>query len=143
MEAAGRSSGISHSDDFGAVSRMDVLEGPSGRRRWPDAVKGQIVAESYTSTAPVSATARRHRLAPSQLFAWRREAKAGKLILPVDAAASFAPLLLDATMPAAPPPDGGSDDRIDILVDPVTVRLPLDTPAQQIAEIAAALALAL
>ena len=65
MEAAGRSSGIFHSDDLGAVSRIEVLEGPSGRRRWPDAVKGRIVAESYASNASVSATARRHGLVPS------------------------------------------------------------------------------
>mgnify|MGYP005992944955 CR=1 FL=1 len=144
MEAVGRSSGISHSDDFGAVGRMEVLEGPSGRRRWPEAVKGRIVAESYASDAPVSSTARRHRLAPSQLFAWRRDAKAGKLILPCDDAASFAPLMLEADTPsAAPPPDRGLDDRIEIMVDPVTVRVPSATPAQRIAEIAAALASAL
>lgn len=124
MEAAGRISGISHSDDFGAVSRIDVLEGPSGRRRWPDAVKGRIVAESYASAAPVSLAARRHRLAPSQLFAWRRDAKAGKLILPGDGVASFAPSMLAADAPSAgPPPDPGSDDRIEIAVGAATVRL--------------------
>ena len=48
MEAAGRSSGISHSDDLGAVSRIDVLEGPSGRRRWPDAVKGELLPDCWT-----------------------------------------------------------------------------------------------
>ena len=142
MDAAGRSSGISHSDAGAVVQRLEVLEGPSGRRCWPDAVKGQIVAESFASAASVSATARRHRLAPSQLFAWRREAKAGKLVVPADEAAPFAPLLLDATMPTVPPA-GRCEARIEIAVGAVTVRLPLDTPAQRIAEIAAALAAAL
>lgn len=139
MDAAGRSSGISHSADGAVVQRLEVLEGPSGRRRWPDAVKGQIVAESFASDAPVSATARRHRLAPSQLFAWRREAKAGKLVVPADDAAPFAPLLLDAATPTVPPA-GRCEARIEILVDPVTVRVSAATPAQRIAEIAAALA---
>ncbi|MEQ9178584.1 MAG: transposase [Nitratireductor sp.] len=110
MEAAGRSSGISHSDDLGGVSRIDVLEGPSGRRRWPDAVKGRIVAESFASDDPVSTTARRHGLAPSQLFAWRRDAKAGKLVLPGDDVASFAPLLLEADVPTGSPPPGLGGD---------------------------------
>ncbi|MEQ9125809.1 MAG: transposase [Alphaproteobacteria bacterium] len=143
MEAAGRSSGISHSDDLGALSRIDVLEGPSGRRRWPDAVKGRIVAESYASDDPVSTTARRHRLAPSQLFAWRRDAKAGKLILPGDDMdiASFAPLLLEADAPSgSPPPGDGGDDRIEIVVGVVTVRLPSGAPPKRIGAIAAALA---
>ena len=144
MEAAGRSSGISHSEDVGSVSRLDVLEGPSGRRRWPDAVKGRIVAESYASDAPVSATARRHRLAPSQLFAWRRDAKAGKLVLPGDAVASFAPLLLEADAPAgSPPPGHGGDDRIELAIGPVRVRLPSTASAKRIGALAAALASAL
>lgn len=144
MEAADRSSGISHSDDVGVVSRIDVLTGPSGRRRWPDAVKGRIVAESFASDAPVSTTARRHGLAPSQLFAWRRDAKAGKLVLPGDEVASFAPLLLEADAPTGSPPSGhGCDDRIEIAVGPVTVRLSSGTPPKQIGAIAAALASAL
>ena len=28
------------------VSRIEVLDGPTGRRRWPDEVKARIVAES-------------------------------------------------------------------------------------------------
>ncbi len=107
-------------------------------------MKGRIVAESYASDAPVSATARRHRLAPSQLFAWRRDAKAGKLVLPGDDVAAFAPLLLEADAPSgSPPPGDGGDDRIEIVVGVVTARLPASTPAKRIGAIAAALASAL
>lgn len=144
MEAVGRSSGISHGEDLGAASRIDVLEGPSGRRRWPDAVKGRIVAESYASDDPISATAQRHGLAPSQLFPWRRDVKAGKLVLPGDDVASLVPLLLEAEGPSgSPPPVQGPDDRIEIAVCPVTVRLSSGTPPKRIGAIAAALASAL
>lgn len=144
MECADRSSGIYHSVDFGSVGRIDVLEGPSGRRRWPDAVKGQIVAESYASDASVSAIARRHGVAPSQLFAWRRDAKAGKLILPGEEVASFASLLLEAEPSSRDRPrEDCEDNRIEIAVGPVTVRLSPGTSAQRVGAIAAALAAAL
>lgn len=58
-----------HSDD---VFRLDVVE--SGRRRrWSEAEKLRIVAESASGPQLVSATARRHGLSPSQLFTLRRE----------------------------------------------------------------------
>jgi transposase len=58
------------------VSRVEVISTGS-RRRWTLAEKRRIVAESYS--APVSATARRNGLSASQLFTWRRLARAGRL----------------------------------------------------------------
>ena len=42
------------------------------RRRWPEAVKRAIVAETRASGASVSVVARRHDLNANQLFAWCR-----------------------------------------------------------------------
>jgi transposase len=36
------------------IGRLEVLEGPTGRRTWPDAVKAAIVAESFEPGAKVS-----------------------------------------------------------------------------------------
>jgi transposase len=58
------------------VSRLEVIS-TGARRRWTLAEKRRIVAESYS--APVSATARRNGLLASQLFTWRRLARAGRL----------------------------------------------------------------
>lgn len=44
------------------------------RRRWSDAIKEQVVAESLIPGANVSAIARRIGIGPSQLFDWRRKA---------------------------------------------------------------------
>lgn len=43
------------------------------RRVWSLGQKQAIVAECLLSGVPVSAVARRHGVAPSQLFAWRRQ----------------------------------------------------------------------
>jgi transposase len=42
-------------------------------RRWSEADKGRIVAES--SGAVVSEVARRHEISPQHLFAWRKAAR--------------------------------------------------------------------
>ena len=45
----------------GFAGRLEVIEGSSGRRRWPDDVKAQIVRESFEPTARVSEVALRLR----------------------------------------------------------------------------------
>ena len=63
----------------GCVSRMEVLEGPTGRRTWPDDLKARIVAESFEPGVRVRDVARRHGLAPQHLSTWRGLARQGKL----------------------------------------------------------------
>lgn len=46
------------------------------RRRWSDEFKAQVVAEALEPGASVSAIAHRIGIHPSQLFAWRRDARA-------------------------------------------------------------------
>ena len=54
----------------------DRLEGaPRLRRRWSDEFKAQVVTEALEPGASVSAIARRIGIHPSQLFAWRRDAR--------------------------------------------------------------------
>ena len=62
-------------DDAGTkpVRRLEVFTGAGHRRDWSDEARAAIIAESYAGMESVSAVARRHALAPSQLFTWRRE----------------------------------------------------------------------
>lgn len=60
------------------VSRLEVIE-TGARRRWTLEEKQRIVAESFSGRRLVSATARRHGLSTSQLFAWRRLARSDQL----------------------------------------------------------------
>jgi transposase len=59
--------------------KMRVLSGPERRRRWSTAEKLAIIQETYEADATVSLVARRHGIAPNQLFGWRRLAAQGAL----------------------------------------------------------------
>jgi transposase len=84
------------------------------RRRWTAEERRQIVAES--ETAPVSVVARRHGVAVSLVFRWRRQAglpgkragakKVDPMFVPVVLAAPAAPART-APPPAVQAPDGG------------------------------------
>src|SRR3954452_12614017 len=75
------------------VDTMEARE-VSRRRRWPEAMKRQIVAETLAPGASVSIVARRHDVNANQLFKWRREmapeqppgAEQGVTLLPVEIA---------------------------------------------------------
>ena len=59
------------------------------RRRWPEALKRQIVAETLEPGSSVSIVARRHDVKANQLFQWRRQLVAkspasGGTLLPVE-----------------------------------------------------------
>ena len=114
----------------------------SGQRRWPDHVKAQAVAETLEPGATVSGVAARYEIMPSQLTAWRRLAKEGKLVLPaveIDEPV-FAPLVvrdeIKAASEAEPP---RADAPIRIVRGAVVIELPHDIPAARIAEIVHAL----
>ena len=74
------------------VRRFEVFTGAGRRRRWAAAEKAQIVAESFAGSESVCAVARRHGLSSTQLFAWRKAARA--------ATAALVPVLVEAP-PAA------------------------------------------
>jgi transposase len=81
---------------------MDIRVGVGRRRRWSVEAKGRVIAESYAPGAVVSEVARRHEIAPQHLFAWRKEARGGRLALPVDAATPmFVPVVTAKIEPNA------------------------------------------
>ena len=89
-------------DASGPRGRVEIRSGVGRRRRWSDAAKGQIVSESFAAGAVVSEVARRHEISPQHLFAWRKAARAGQLVLPAaETAAMFVPVMLAARKPVA------------------------------------------
>ena len=77
------------------VSRIEVLDGPTGRRRWPDEVKARIVAESLAPGARVCDVAQKYGLIARHVSQWRGLARKGKLVLPGDNSPSFVPLVVE------------------------------------------------
>ncbi len=63
----------------GNIPKSEVLSGPERRRRRTPAEKLAIVGETYEPGVTVSLVARRHGIAPNQLFLWRRLASQGAL----------------------------------------------------------------
>ena len=91
----------SHCADEGYAGRIDVVTGPSGRRRWPEHVKASIVLESYRDGCSVADVARKHGVSGPQLHAWRRAAREGVLAMPDDDMLGLVPVVVET---------GGSDD---------------------------------
>ena len=81
--------------------RIEIYAG-GGRRRWPDELKAQIVAESMVPGAVVTHVAQRHGCRPQQVWDWRRMARSGELVLPM----SDTPLLVPLV--ASEPPKSGA-----------------------------------
>jgi transposase len=128
----------------GFAGRIEIRESATGRREWPEAVKGRIVRESLEPGASVKDVAQRHGIAPQQLTTWRRAAREGRLALPEEPCAEdsfgFAALVVAEEPPTPPTVDRpASAPAVEIAADGVVIRLDGGTPAVRIAEIAAAL----
>ena len=93
------------------VGRLEVVE-TGRRRRWSEEEKLRIVTESLSGPRLVSATARRHGISTSLLFAWRRAHRGGTLTSrPADA--GFMPaVVVPDVRPAVAPTSG----RIEIVL---------------------------
>jgi transposase len=83
------------------VQRLEVIE-TGRRRRWTPEAKLRIVEESYAGPRLASATARRHGVSGSLLFAWRKAFREGRLT--DQEPTGFAPVVILAEDLAASPP---------------------------------------
>jgi transposase len=115
--------------------RDEVTSGGGRRRRGSKADKARIVRESLEPGAVVSEVAQRHGLTRSQLYDWRRKARAagdqarparpkrnGSTSKPVEALPAFAPVVM--ATPAIPPqPTASEASLVEIAIGGVSVRV--------------------
>ena len=73
---------------------LEIISGVERRRRWSVADKLRIVAEADEPGSKVAEVARRHEISRSILWAWRKQARAGRLTM--SDLPAFLPVVVDA-----------------------------------------------
>jgi len=124
------------------VRRLEVINGALGRRRWSPEAKARIVAESLAPGVVISEVARRHDLRPQQLFAWRHQARQGRLTLPAEEL-SFVPVITaaEALSPTAPTHEvpaatcAPTAGMIEVALGGAVVRVPPAVDGKQLAKV--------
>lgn len=98
--------------DSAVLDRLEIVE-TGRRRRFRKEAKLQIVAESYSEPGFCAATARRHGISRSQLYEWRRLARAWQFELS-GRSEGFVPALIvpETEATSSPAPGGG---RMEVL----------------------------
>jgi transposase len=116
----------------GIVSRLEVLEGPSGRRVRSEGERARIVAESLVPGAQVSEVARKHGATRWQIYDWRRRLRQrGELAPRRSPGASFAPLVVEG--PAAEPHVPAA--KLEIAIGDVVVRTDAAIDGEQLSRV--------
>src|SRR6056297_1140886 len=111
----------------GGVSRLEVIEGLTGRRRRTKAERARIAAERLVPGVKVADVARRHGTTRWQVYDWRKKLRTGQLVVPESVAAlpMFAELVVEgaaAEMPAEMEVSTG----VEIVVGDVVIRVGAD-----------------
>jgi transposase len=104
------------------VSRLEVIEGPSGRRRRTKAERARIAAESMMPGVTVADVARKHGTTRWQIYDWRKQIRKGTLVAPESVAVVpiFAELVVDDRTAEAPAAVAGAN--LEIVVGDVVIR---------------------
>jgi transposase len=104
------------------VSRLEVIEGPSGRRRRTKAERARIAVEGLMPGVSVADVARRHGTTRWQVYDWRKKLRTGQLVLPESLAdlPMFVELIVEDAAPDASPARATSD--LEIVVGDVVIR---------------------
>ena len=125
------------------VSRIEVFDGPTGRRRWPEDVKARIVAESQRPGARVCDVAQKYGLIARHLSQWRGLARQGKLVLPVDDGPAFVRLMLEPVAEPEPVVAMVESGVVKIEIAGAVLHVTSDCSPDRVAALAAALKRAL
>jgi transposase len=129
------------------TKRLDIISMVERRRKWPAEAKARIMEEALVPGATVAKVAARNGIGRSQIYAWLRQAREGRLrgisIAP-PSCSSFVPVRVkEPASPAALPPasrcgaieialSNGRIVKVDETIDPAALARivnALDKPA--------------
>ena len=117
----------------GYAGRLDVIAGPTGRRRRTQAEKARVAAESLAPGAIISEIAQRYGVTRWQVYDWRRQFRTGRMTLPNESVPSpaFVSLVVeDESQPSRP-----ASDLIEIAIGNIVVRAGRDVDEAHLARI--------
>jgi transposase len=116
----------------GYAGRLEVVEGPTGRRQRSAAERARIAAEGLLPGVRVTDVARRHGVTRWQVYDWRKQLRNGRLTLPerVTSAPAFAALMVEA-----PFQQDHANVRIDVVVDDVVIRAAPDVDGEHLTRV--------
>ncbi len=116
----------------GYGGRLEVIEGPTGRRRRTDAEKARIVAESLMPGIGVAEVARKYGVTRWQVYDWRKRLRHGSVTLPESmvAAPAFAALLVEE--PSQP---RQASVGIDIIMGDIVIRAGQDADDRHLSRV--------
>jgi transposase len=114
------------------VSRLELIEGPSGRRQRTKTERARIAAESMMPGVTVADVARKHGTTRWQIYDWRKQIRKGNLLVPESVAAlpMFAELVVEGSAPEPSPPGGMFN--LEIVVGDVIIRAGADADEGQL-----------
>ena len=132
MERDGKMGGHLDGSTGVGVSRLEVIEGPSGRRRRTKAERARIAAESMMPGVTVADVARKHGTTRWQIYDWRRQIRKGNLVLPESVAAlpMFAELVVDDS--AVDAATAVTRPNLEIFVGDIVIRAGADADEGQL-----------
>jgi transposase len=110
--------------------RIEVISGVGRRRRWSEERKAAIVAESFEEGAVVSEVARRHNVATSQLFTWRKAARE-QASAESEVQTAFVPVAVSHAQPAPVRMNHGPS-MIEVEIEGAKIRIPPDASPKTI-----------
>lgn len=116
----------------GSVSRLEVLEGPSGRRVRSEAESARIAAERLLPGAQVSEVARKHGATRWQIYDWRRRFRQRGMLPPCEASPpAFAPLVVERALEEHQAPT----IKVEIAIGDVMLRTDTSIDADQLSRV--------
>lgn len=135
MARDGKMGGYLGAPNNGYAGRLEVIGGPTGRKRRSDEAKARIALEGLMPGASVSEVARRHAVTRWQVYDWRSRLRDGRLVVPDDVTAppTFAALAVEDPKPPKLEADSGA--IIEVVVSDVVIRAAANTEVGHLSQV--------